>query len=102
MNFLNVLLLILSASTTLAITCQEYTRGHCVSVGCDVHCDGIGRGSGYCAYDGSGCTCICTGRKRSSYIPSDVDEEMSLATSLTSTDLKGDSLGYLHSSGSLL
>ncbi len=60
-----MLVMICSVLKVCALTCQEYTRGHCVSVGCEVHCDFIGRGSGYCAYGGGGCTCICTGNSRS-------------------------------------
>lgn len=50
---------ILFVSAAFGFTCRNYDGDHCVSVGCDVHCQGIGKRSGYCGYNGNGCTCYC-------------------------------------------
>jgi hypothetical protein len=54
-----ILVLSLLASFSDALTCQSYDNGKCVSVGCDVHCSGLGKRGGYCSSSGSYCTCNC-------------------------------------------
>ena len=51
-------LLMLIAMVT-SLTCQNYHHDKCVSTGCEIHCQGIGKKSGYCGYSGDWCTCYC-------------------------------------------
>ena len=53
------LLVILFSSSSDALTCRNYDNNKCVSVGCDVHCTGLGKKGGYCSFGGSYCTCNC-------------------------------------------
>jgi len=48
-----------SKAETPEITCQLYDNNKCVAVGCDLHCQFIGKSSGYCSLSGDYCTCVC-------------------------------------------
>ncbi len=54
-----ILALLALVAISQALTCQNYHHDKCVSVGCDIHCQGLGRSTGYCSYSGSWCTCNC-------------------------------------------
>jgi hypothetical protein len=48
-----------------ALTCQLYdSPPKCVSIGCDVHCQAIGKQTGYCSLNSNSCVCNCVGHKR--------------------------------------
>ena len=64
--FLLALLLTLFVSTS-ALTCQVAGGDHCLAVGCNEHCEALGKKGGYCLWqlnnqskvnDGE-CTCEC-------------------------------------------
>lgn len=57
MKLLTIFLLAVTGIT--ALTCQLYDHDKCVSVGCDVHCQGLGKKGGYCSLSGGYCTCNC-------------------------------------------
>lgn len=54
-----IALFLLFVATTYALTCQNYHHDKCISVGCDVHCQALGKRSGYCGFSGQWCTCYC-------------------------------------------
>lgn len=42
-----------------SLTCRAYDNNKCIAVGCDFHCQTLGKHSGYCRRTGSYCTCFC-------------------------------------------
>lgn len=44
----------------LSLTCQLVDHNKCIGVGCDVHCQSLGKPGGYCTQSGeTACTCVC-------------------------------------------
>ena len=62
MKFLFIIT-VLTISSVAALTCQNYHHDKCATTGCDVHCQALGKKSGYCSFSGSSCTCYCVAYK---------------------------------------
>jgi hypothetical protein len=45
---------------SLGLTCQKYDDPpKCVALGCDLHCQALGKASGFCNLNGASCVCNC-------------------------------------------
>ena len=64
---LEILLLSFFALVTVySLTCQKYDDDKCISIGCDLHCQFLGKRTGICRLEESlegvhkkHCTCMC-------------------------------------------
>lgn len=68
------------ALETPNLTCQKYDQPFkCVSIGCDLHCQAIGKRTGYCATSGSDCVCTCvSGNEEEKSLKSIIEEKLDL------------------------